>query len=282
MRHLNRLLRKYNLKRRGMHSDLDTVITFIQKELKGSNSCFGYRYMLQKVRDNGLNTDKETVRLIIKALDPIGVERRKKRKLVRRKYYSMGPNHTWHIDGYDKLKPFGVAIHGAIDGFSRRILWLKVSPSNNNPKIIASHYLTCINNLKLIPRVVRADRGSENVIVCGMQRFFRRNHTDNQSKERSFKYGHSTANQRIESWWSQLYKSMTSWWIGFFRDMVENGLFDVSINYHLQCIRFYFSRILQNELDEIKSFGILIAFTKKDIQTHQVEDQMFYTLHLTL
>ena len=76
------------------------------------------------------------------------------------------------MDGYDKLKSFGVAIHDAIDGFSRRIIWFKVSASNNNSKIIASHYLTCINKLKLIPRVVRGDHGSENVIVSGMQRFF--------------------------------------------------------------------------------------------------------------
>ena len=30
----------------------------------------------------------------------------------------------WHIDGYDKLKPYGFCVHGAIDGFSRRIMWI--------------------------------------------------------------------------------------------------------------------------------------------------------------
>lgn len=42
-------------------------------------------------------------------------------------YNSSGPSHQWHMDGYDKLKPYGIAIHGCIDAFSRRILWLKVS-----------------------------------------------------------------------------------------------------------------------------------------------------------
>ena len=42
-----------------------------------------------------------------------------------------GPNFIWHIDGYDKLKPYGFCIHGAVDGYSRRILWLEVGPSNN-------------------------------------------------------------------------------------------------------------------------------------------------------
>ena len=129
--------------------------------------------------------------------------------------------------------------------------WL--SSSNNNPKVIANYYLCCIKKLNLIPRVVRGDRGTENVIVCGIQRFLRRNHTYSQSKDKSFIYGHSTANQRIESWWSQLFKSMTSWWITFFKDMVVNGLFDISLNLHLQCLRFCFFGVLQHELDEIKS-----------------------------
>ena len=238
-RHLNRLPRQCNLKLRGNHSDINTVITFIQDELNGSSLCFGCRYMLQKLRSSGLTADKETVRLKLKSLDPVGVDKRKRRKLTRREYHSFGPSHTWHIHGYDKLKPFGIAIHGAIDGYSRRILWLKLS-SSNKPKVIANYYLCCIKELNLIPHVVRGNHGTENVIVCGIQQFLRRNHTDSQSKDKSFIYGHSTANQCIESWWSQLFKSMTSWWITFFKDMVINGLFDISLNFHLQCLRFCF------------------------------------------
>ena len=151
------------------------------------------------------------------------------------------------------MKPFRITIHGAIDGNSRRILWLNISSSNNNPKVIANYYLCCVKELNLIPRVVRGDCGTENVIVCGIQRFFRRNRTDSQSKDRSFIYGHSTANQRIGSWWSQLLKSMTSWWITFLKNMVVNGLFDISLNLPLQCLRFCFFGVLPHELDEIKS-----------------------------
>ena len=186
------------MQHRGNHSNINTVIKFIQDELKGSSSCFGHRYMLQKLRSSGMIANKETVRLILKLLDPVGVDRRKRRKLTRREYHSFGPNHAWHIDGYDKLKPFGIAIQGAIDRYSRRIL---LSSSNNNPNVIVNYYLCCANELNLIPRVVRGDRGTENVIVCGIQPFFCRNYTDSQSKDRSFIYGHSTANQRIESWW---------------------------------------------------------------------------------
>ena len=28
-----------------------------------------------------------------------------------------GPDFVWHLDRYDKLKPYGFVIHGCIDGY---------------------------------------------------------------------------------------------------------------------------------------------------------------------
>jgi len=42
------------------------------------------------------------------------------------------------MDGYDKLKTYRLCCtSGAIDGFSRRVMWLSVFHTNNNPKVIA-------------------------------------------------------------------------------------------------------------------------------------------------
>ena len=60
----------------------------------------------------------------MKELDPVSVDARRRRTLRRRFYYSKGPN--WHLDGHDKLKPFGFEIHGCIDWYSGRVLWLNV------------------------------------------------------------------------------------------------------------------------------------------------------------
>ena len=30
---------------------------------------------------------------------------------------TQGPNFCWHIDGLDKLKTYGFAVHGCIDGY---------------------------------------------------------------------------------------------------------------------------------------------------------------------
>ena len=83
IRRLNRLLRQRNLQLRWNHSDINTIIKFIQDELKGSSLCFGYRYMLQKLHSRGLIADKETPRLILRSVDAFGVDKRKRRKLTR-------------------------------------------------------------------------------------------------------------------------------------------------------------------------------------------------------
>ena len=118
---------------------MNRVIESIYNELSsGPNSSFGCRYMHQKLRSKRLVVCRETVRVIIKSLDPAGVERRSGRKLQRRVYRYPGPNFTWHVDGYDKLKPFGFCIHGCVDGFSRKIRWLSVGSTNNDLLIIPS------------------------------------------------------------------------------------------------------------------------------------------------
>ena len=78
IRHLNRLLRQCNFQGRGNDSDINTLIKFIQDELKGFGLCFGYRYILQKLHSSGLTADKETIRVILKSLDPVGVDKRKR------------------------------------------------------------------------------------------------------------------------------------------------------------------------------------------------------------
>ena len=54
---------------------------------------------------------------LMRVTDGQAVERRRKRILLRRRCISPEPNYAWHIYGYDKRKPFGFAIHGAIDVF---------------------------------------------------------------------------------------------------------------------------------------------------------------------
>ena len=68
-----------------------------------------------------------------------------------------------YIDGNDKLKRWGFCIDGCVDGFSRKILWLHVASSNNDPLIIANYFLTWIKRYKLVLKTLRMDSGTENI-----------------------------------------------------------------------------------------------------------------------
>ena len=70
----------------------------------------------------GVHVPRDSVMQILKEIDLNGTEERKSKKLKRRKYFSTGPNATWHMDGFDKLKSYSFPIHGCVDGFSRRIM----------------------------------------------------------------------------------------------------------------------------------------------------------------
>jgi len=167
LRQLKRILARLGLKRRVLGNDespTNLVIIAIQRELEDSGQCIGgYRSMWRRLkRDYSLHVRRDTVQRLLTIIDPEGVARRRGRRLMRRTYIVLGPNFIWHVDRYDKIKPYGYAIHGAIDGYSRWILWLEVSSSNNDPAVIAWHYLSCAQSLGYVPRIVRCDLGTEN------------------------------------------------------------------------------------------------------------------------
>ena len=210
-RHLHRFLRKKGLFRRYNFASTNSVILAVRKTLKGSGANFGYSAVHQKLRMEGITTSHEMIRLIMKTLDPEGVKLRTAHRLKWGKFISPWPNYTWHINGYDKLKPCGFPIHAAIDGYSRKILWLLVSYSSNDPNVVSSYFINCTGKLKLLSTIIRSDRGYENTVIGGIQMYLRQHHWDNFSGEKSFWYGSSIDNQRIESWWSFFRKHISDW-----------------------------------------------------------------------
>ena len=88
----------------------------------------GYHGLWHSLKTNyGIVVQRNIVTNILKEIDPKGTNSRKARRLRQKKCVSEGTNSCWHADGYDKLKPYGFLIHGCIDGYSRQILWLKVT-----------------------------------------------------------------------------------------------------------------------------------------------------------
>ena len=128
-------------------------------ELGTSSSLLGYRQMTVSIRRN---------------------------KLIRsRIYHTIGPGYIYHIDGEDKLKRWGFPIHGCIDRFSRKVMWLVVSTTNNDPLIVDNLFLNCVKQYKIVPKLLRMDAGTENIYCQDLQVYFT-------GEEESFLYASST------------------------------------------------------------------------------------------
>lgn len=241
------------LRRRELNVDEDAVRHIILRELQGPGRLLGYRPMWRKLHQKyGINVPRYAVQYLLRELNPEGSRLRQARRLKRRDYLNPGPNFCWHSDGYDKLKPYGFPVHGCIDGFSRRVMWLKVTRSNNDPSVVGRFFLECVVETGACPTLVRTDRGTENGTMATIQCFLRRNHHDQLSGIKAHRYGSSHSNQRIEAWWSQLKSSWSSWWIDFFKDLIDQGQLDTSNKLQMECVWFCFHTIIQNELNEAK------------------------------
>ncbi|XP_019634936.1 PREDICTED: uncharacterized protein LOC109477911 isoform X2 [Branchiostoma belcheri] len=232
VRQIKYRFRKLGLSRYGGADPDEAVRAAIRRELQGPNKHSGYRRMWRCLkRNHGLNVRRRTVQQILRQEDPEGSAQRRRRRLARRRYFSRGPNHVWHIDGY-----------------SRRIMWLKVGPTNKDPKIVASFYLDAVCQLGGCPLIVRSDPGSENVVVAAIQCTFRARDADEHAGPKSHQYGKSVHNQRIEAFWSHL-KPRLRWWIEVFQGLVDDGDFEVGNCIHTWCLQYCLMPIVAQDLD---------------------------------
>ena len=243
LRTLKRILSKAGLYRRKNWSDILDVALYLVEQLEIAGQLHGYKLLHLKCIQNGFVVNQNTVRLLLHILDPNGISTRKRNRLRRRMYQNPGPDFMWHIDGYDKLKPYGICINGCIDGFSRHIIWLEAYHTNSNPAIIGSYYMQAVKSRMGCPKRLRFDFGTENGHMANMQKFLRYDHEDEFS-QRSVLYGSSNHNQRIESWWGFLRKENAQFWMNLFQGLKDNDSFTGNF-VDKSLIQFCFMQLIQ-------------------------------------
>ena len=226
LRILQRHRRTRNARYIPLDGELDRVIADVQSD---HQERVGGQVMLEYARSR--NPDwhiaQHRIRERLRVLNPNAVQVRRELHLHPRAYSSFGPNHVWHIDQYDKLKPY-FPIHGCVDGYSRKVLWLCVVPSNNNPHNVVELYLDQVARVGGCPLVTRTDRGNENELIAAMQRFFRAFQTDTDRAYVSHRWGSSTSNQRIEANWSRFRRGGGGQWIDVLDRLRQRGYLDDS------------------------------------------------------
>ena len=88
---LKRRLQSFNLARGRDAIDVDMIREAIRKEMDGPGCLFGYRSMWHSLRmGHGLTAPRDLVQRLMKEIDPDSCELRKKRRLRRRSYSSLG------------------------------------------------------------------------------------------------------------------------------------------------------------------------------------------------
>ena len=133
-------MEQFGLRRRNPEYDVDLVRNTIMSLLEGPDCSRGYRSIWHTLQMFGMRVPRLVVEQLLQEIDPERVTERRRHRLKKRVYNNPGPNYAWHCDKYDKLKPFGFRIHGCSDCWSRKIIWLFVTRSNNLPSNIAKYY----------------------------------------------------------------------------------------------------------------------------------------------
>eukprot|EP00664_Eupelagonemidae_sp_cell27_P002575 gene2575-7840_t len=173
--------------------DDDTLLGMVY-EICDSNPRIGYHLAWNMIRSLGYNVTRERVWEMMVRLDPSGALRRARLHtfLVRRVYWAPRPNHVWHVDTHAKLAKYGLTIFGAIDGFSKKVLYLHCTnrlDAGVHPRL----HLAAVG-LFNVPDLLRCDEGSENPALRILQE---------QILHARYIEGQSVHNQPIEAYWRQ-------------------------------------------------------------------------------
>ena len=112
----------------------------------------------------------------------------------------------------------GICINGAIDGYSRHIVWLEAYTTNSDPRIIGSYFIKAVEVRTRCSRTVRADNGTENGHVETFQKFV-------SGQDDAFIYVSSNHNQRLEAWWCFLRRHVIQYWMNLLGNTFNPVLF---------------------------------------------------------
>ena len=205
---------------------------------EGTIRAYGQTLLWAHLRRNHFRVRFNDMKEIIRALDPANVRHRQAGMLTntRGEYICKGPDEVWSIDGYDKLKRWGINIYATIDGYSRRLLWVYTGITNRTQVSVAVQFCKAVQFHNKFPHIIRSDRGAETSILADIQydlgvvdMYEKSVSPVNENGEaldewplREFYiYGTSTKNIRIESWWRQLRRGQTGNWMVIIQIMLN-------------------------------------------------------------
>ena len=201
---INRQVKVLNLSNLKGFSEIedDQLDHLVKQFLQERGNLAGQTMLIRFLRSKGYRVQRKRIRKSLVRVNPENAALRLGHTIKRRKYSVPWPNSLWHLDGHHSLIRWKFVVHGCIDGFSRRIIFLRCS-TNNLAQTVLNLFVDSIESDEgLWPSRVRVDFGVENVMVCDAM-------VDKWGQGRgSFIAGPSTRNQRIERFWRDVFRNV--------------------------------------------------------------------------
>ena len=227
------------------HTQLsDSQLDDVLREIKADHCNDGEVLMQGHLVRMGIRITREALRNSIHRVDHAGTVARCSNTVRRRIYSVPHPNYIWHIDGHHKLIRWRFVIHGAIDGFSRTIIYLSCA-DNNRALTVLNCFREGVSQYGL-PDHVRSDHGGENV---GVWRFMIANHNLDYACVIS---GSSVHNERIERLWRDVHRCVGSTYATLFCDIESSGILDPTNEVDLFCLHYIYTAQINRSIAQFK------------------------------
>uniref|UniRef100_A0A3Q1J714 Integrase catalytic domain-containing protein n=1 Tax=Anabas testudineus TaxID=64144 RepID=A0A3Q1J714_ANATE len=236
--------RRYNLTRSSLYAQMqDAELDEIIQDIVAGNDLIGPEAVRASLLSRGLRVQRSRVRASMLRLNPgAAAFRALMQRPERRVYRVAGPNSLWHIDGNHKLIRWRIVIHGAIDGYSRLVVFLRASDNNRSSTVLQNFLDTVVRYG--VPSRVRTDRGGENNAVALMMNIFR-------GRQRgSALQGRSVHNQRIERLWGDLWRGLTNVYHWLFHYLENEGIIDLGNEVHLWALHYIYIPRINRDLSD--------------------------------
>ena len=108
----------------------DELDSILQQYIANHRTTTGQVFISDYFKSQGLLVQRRRIRESMARVDPRNTVLRWGITVSRRIYRVPWPNSLWHLDGHHSLIRWKLVVHGCIDGFSRRIMYLSCSSIN--------------------------------------------------------------------------------------------------------------------------------------------------------